>query len=590
MKFQEHKLNEPTILISSNNFSIKIDMPSFEKAMCLGKHLNRCYESFLEEKNSLQTRLSKNVEAIFHNSYFKYYDQTIVGILEYKNGIEPGKNFLNTLKLDVLTLTLEEILVGVFSLSKANDFSVKQVAYYMNFMMIERIKFLLEDEIKIKTTRQLMLNIRNHEKLLTSFNLFDNRFDIIFFYLVIIHKKLFFNESLNEINKVLNQLGSNFQQKVRNLIDLKPIRAFLTIVRGYISEFIPYNEIISFNVFLIDGFRKYYYYFANYFRFLFEKRIYDFDFESSLYLLDELSYLNRETEKIISEVNFNFRKNIGNIPELTYFKKLLTPLNQLVYAAIKRKIRQRIQEKVVSCDFDAFNLVDLVNENLSKSYEEISKVSIYYSMSLWKTFLANILETLLSILSKDPKWKTDQKNLIKTIEEISKNFEEQMDEQEFMSFRVFFENILSFFRETKKSKCQNQLLNSVQSMEDNMIIATFEAIIRLKDYSNLEFKQSDVDAFFVNLMKQKSKGNESLEQTKLKKSKAIAKLYIVKAVTIFYCSLLSIRNNSSDYMMSVIENKKSWHSLIQNFDIGVVRSFSEYFKKFSIKRDSFFFA
>lgn len=586
IKFTEIESTRPCISISNVSFNIVVNFETFTDAYLFIKYAHHCFESFEEEKNSLSNKLTKNTEVIFHPNNFVFYDRTILAILEGKNAIQPKEHFVTSLKIDVLTATLEEILIGVFSMTKANDNCIKEVVYYVNFMIIERLKYLLKNEVKPEVSKRLMMYVMNHDRLLNKFNITDKRFEVIFYCLVLIHKKVLFNELLSKVNQILNQMSPSFRHREEEVILIKPLRAFVDIVKTFLDDFMPFRDLICFNVSLLDTFRKFYYYFFNYFRFLFERKIIDFELDNAINMLDEVNYMIKETEKIVSEANIKFQKLSGNIPELMYLKNLTNPIINRLFDIIKIKMKTEIEKQAAHYDVESFSLVQLVTVNFSTTYTKISSASILYSMSLLKIFLIGIVESMLKIIHESEKYKNNPVVIESIILKMKASFEEQMDEQEYFVFSRFFDIFIQFLHEKRKPKIEIYFVNIMSTIGEEMKTETIERIIDIKDYTDLKVSALEMKKFYAQLHIEKTSGEAIIETRKMAKSIITSKLYIIKAISLIYCQVREVQTTKSEYVFSVIENKESWHSVVQKFDVGVIRKFSESFRKIFIQKGS----
>jgi hypothetical protein len=372
--------------VSSSTFTFRIDFRSFLDAFLFTNYLRRCHQSFVEERNSLYTKLTKNVDMLFNTRYFATYDQTLLTILEQRNAVEPGQSFIHSLKLDLLTVTLEEILVGAFALPKTQLDMVKEIVFYIDFMMIERMQFMLRGEVASSLTEQLLSALMAHQEILNKFSIIDKRLEVICQFLVLIHKKVLFNELTHDLCNILNRMSPSFRHREENVKEVRPLTAFIAVIRRFLDQFAVFKEQISFNVTLLDAFRKFYYHFFGYFRFLFERRIIDFEFENAVDMLEELNLMVRETDRIVSEANIKFAKFMGTVPELTFFKRLVAPISSRLYLIIRKRIKETVVGALRSYDFSQFNLVDIVTIHLSQVHEKINGTSVNTSLALLKLF------------------------------------------------------------------------------------------------------------------------------------------------------------------------------------------------------------
>lgn len=557
------------------------------EAFLFSNYLHRCIKSFTEERNSLNTKLTKNVEMIFHPKYFPNYAQTIISILEQKNAIEPGHSSIYSLKIELLTATLEELLIGAFSMPKVMENLVKEVVFYVNFMLMERVQFLLRGDVQPALTQQLLTFIWNHDQILNRFNIIDKRLEIIFQHLVLIHKKVLFNELSSELNVILCQMSPAYSHREETVKDVRPLSAFIEIVRKFLASFAPFKEQICFNATLLDAFRKFYYYFFNYFRFLFERRIIDFDFENTVSMLDELAVTVRETEKIVSEANIKFQKFMGTVPELTYFKRLTAPISARLLVNLRKKMFSVVETALKDYDFGKFDLVQIVTGPLSAIHSKISQISIASSLSAVKLFLGAIIETAVTWMSKNDKLRADISELTSLLSLMKRSFEEQMDDQESAVFSDFFANLNEFLAEKRRFRCEILITKIIAATFDGMTPEIIQPILSLKSYADTKFTRDELDSFVVSLRKDQELGQKSIELKKDKRKASIARLFSLRASAIMFVHLRELRCAHSEYVMSEIENKESQNSLVQKFDIGVLRNFSENFKKFTTKRQLF---
>lgn len=573
--------------ISGPFFSFRVEFSTFLDAFLFSNYLRRCIESFTEERNSLNAKLTKNVEMIFHPKYSQHYVQTIVSILEQKNAIEPGHNSIYSLKIELLTATLEELLIGAFSMPKVMENLVKEVVFYVNFMLMERVQFLLRGEVQPALTQQLLTFIWNHDQTLNRFNIVDKRFEIIFQHLLLIHKKVLFNELTNELNIILCQMSPAYSHREETVKDVRPLSAFIEVIRKFLAAFAPFKEQICFNATLLDAFRKFYYYFFNYFRFLFEKRIIDFDFENTVSMLDELAVMIRETERIVSEANIKFQKFMGTVPELTYFKRLTAPISTLLLINLRKKMLNAVESALKDYEFGKFDLVQIVTGPLSGIHSKISQISIASSLSAVKLFLGAIIETAVTWMSKNEKLCANSAELASLLSIMKRSFEEQMDDQESAVFSDFFTNLSEFLTEKRRFRCEVLLTKIIAATYDGMTPEIIQPILTLKSYTDLKFNRDDLDKFVVSLRKDQDLGQNSIELKKEKRKASIARLFAFRASALMLIHLRELRSARSEYVMSEIENNEAQNSLVQKFDIGVLRNFSENFKKFVTKRQQF---
>jgi hypothetical protein len=565
------------VTIQFKFLSYVIEFDNASSAFSFYKHFNLNAESFYETQNCLYEDITKNVEFIFGKVAYQHAKHTLVEILKQKQDGLSDKNFLLDLKLVNMVELIKELLIGYFAFRRKSEIELRTIIDYLNQIFVESLKVKLDSDSKTEALKISLCAVFEYKKMLKEFNLHDRRFETAFSFLINLYKKCYFNDLAIRLCVILDNMADpSYYKTPKGPVTYTPFIEFIDEVKKFISEFIPFKETQNFSEFLIDFQRKIYYFFFNYLKGIIEGDMLKIGFAEYLALLDGMFYLNRESDKIISEIRMKFQSSNQAIKMLVNFKNQYFFIGDHIVKALKAILDQQITAKLQSLDLLDFDLEHLFNNQLMEIYQNLETTHSFYSLRVLKIVMTKIIEIVLIRIHESPQLTKQQ--IEDVIEKIRNFFIDNLQDQNFDNFLKFLDYDLIFLNSKNRQKCEMSLGMMKTILGDEISDKCIYSIINTKDYKGASFTAQTMNRFYIDLIAKQQSGDEKLNQ-KLKYNRQINNyLYIWKAATNMVVFFHRVRREGFGFEESDLRMKESFETINKKFEIGTLQKFSETMK------------
>lgn len=563
-----------------------IEFDDASSAFSFYKQFNLNAENFYETQNCLYEDITKNVEFIFGKFAYQHAKQTLIEILKHKQEGLGDKNFLLDLKLSSMVQLLKELLIGYFAFRRKSEIELRNILDYLNQIFIESLKVKLEDDNKSDVLRTCLCAVFEYKQVLKEFNLHDRRFESAFSFLINLYKKHYFNDLAVRLCVILDKMADpSYYKNSKSQVTYTPFIEFIDEVKKFISEFIPFKETQNFSEFLIDFQRKIYYFFFNYLKGIIEANMLRIGFAEYLALLDGMFYLNRESDKIISEIRMKFQSSNPAIKLLVNFKNQYFFIGDHIIKVLKTILDQQITAKLQNLDLLEFDLEQLFNNNLMDIYQNLESTHSFYSLRVLKIVMTKIIEIVLIRIFESPQRLT-RHQIEGVADKIRSFFVDNLQDQNFDNFLKFLDYYISFLNSRDRQKCEMNLGMMKTILGDEISDKCIHSIISTKDYKDTTFTAQTVGRFYIDLIAKQQSGNDKFEQKMKYKRQINNYLYTWRAVTSIVMFFYRVKKEGTGYEESDLRMKESFETINKKFEVGTLQKFSEMMKVMIVSSQS----
>lgn len=555
-----------------------MQFPQSTRLLTCYLYMNKCIDSFKEQKNSFSYKLRINGEVLFKRQNFAYFEETLGKRLQR---IAPSffdpEGMPTRADFEAFCTLLSDVIVSAFAMGNLKEESLKPVLNFLLSLLTERLTHCLRRSGPCLFTSRLCLDVAAKVKRLTAeFNLKDLRVDITFKFLLLGHKKLIFNAINDKITVAFGRLVSEPMPdaKVRPAFH-NLFSEFETAVIEYFDEFSISHDFVCPASAILDGLRKILYMMYHTVAILLEKGTLELNIEECLFVLDEAAKFCKTVERIIAEQIVKFKHSKPVSGKLLNFKPLVVGTNRHILSTLDAKLCKCVIKRLGNLQLTDFSFMKLLTEQFGDVLEQLKRGSLVQQLKVSSMLLKHMAEEILVQIGKRLDKGKDRKLAAEILKDMEKFFTGQMDEIEGSCFVRFLDYYAKFQRSTNQETCETALAMMNTILGDQIAQRTLRAAIEFKDYQGLKFTSQQIRAAVDQLLKKEANCKAELERRQEYKRKIWYKLWTVIAVAKMYCLMQRCRRGQRTWQQRELKcPRECLRALEAKFESGAAKPFN----------------